>query len=285
MTPYTLFDSLLQFGTTLWWTILSDPLDAISSSALGILQGLTEFLPVSSSAHLALATTFFGLHEPSISFPILLHIGTLVTTIIVFRKDFSTLALATARSIRSPHTLYDTEEGEILVAIAIVTLVTCVVGFGLHNLATTVLNNLHLLGGCFAVSAIVLLSTRNIRPTRSTIDRSQSIWIGLAQGVAVLPGISRSGMTIATAMLLGVRGQEAFRFSFLASLPVIVAAVLYEWSSEGGFDNIHSAWVGGVTALVTGYVALLFLKRVMVMGYIWMFALYLIPMALLLITQ
>jgi len=104
--------------------------------------------------------------------------------------------------------------------------------------------------------------------------------------VAVLPGISRSGVTIVVAMLLGVQGSAAFRFSFLVSLPAIVGAALLEASGAEGLGSLGpEAWIGGLTALVTGYVALVILRQVVLVGRMWTFAIYLVPLGLFLVTR
>ena len=109
---------------------------------------------------------------------------------------------------------------------------------------------------------------------------------GFAQGVAVLPGVSRSGVTIATAMLLGIQADASFRFSFLASLPAIVGAAVFEAAGAEGLGSLSiSAWVGGVTAMVTGYLALVILRQIILVGRMWTFALYLIPLGLLLVIR
>ena len=102
----------------------------------------------------------------------------------------------------------------------------------------------------------------------------------------MLPGISRSGVTIAVAMLLGVSGNVSFRFSFLVSLPAIIGAALYEASGAEGLGSLDpAAWVGGLTAMVTGYIALVILRQIILVGRMWTFALYLIPLGLFLVTR
>ncbi|MFA9471981.1 MAG: undecaprenyl-diphosphate phosphatase, partial [Deltaproteobacteria bacterium] len=124
------------------------------------------------------------------------------------------------------------------------------------------------------------------RGTQDEVSWWQAAGIGVAQGVAVLPGISRSGVTIAVAMLLGVQGSPAFRFSFLVSLPAITGAALYEASGAEGLGSLGpEAWVGGLTALVTGYVALVMLRQIILVGRMWTFAIYLVPLGLFLVTR
>ena len=265
---------------------LSGSIDALSAAVLGVVQGLTEFLPVSSSGHVAIGAAFFGLREDSLALTIVLHLGTLIATLILFRSDVADLLSTAVRSIREPRTLRDTPDGQTVLGIAVATLITGAVGFGLRNLAEAVSTNLQLVAWGFLVSAAALLLTRGAKGSTETLSVSQAALVGLAQGIAVLPGISRSGMTIAIALLLGIRGPEAFRFSFLASLPAITGAALYEAVSSSGFGTLGlSVWIGGLTALVTGYGALILLRHIVLVGRMWMFALYLVPLALFLMFR
>ena len=113
---------------------------------------------------------------------------------------------------------------------------------------------------------------------------AEALVLGLL--LAVLPGVSRSGVTIAIAMLLGVRGNASFRFSFLVSLPAIVGAALYESMGAEGFGSLGAAaWVGGATAMMTGYLALVILRHIILVGRMWTFALYLVPLGLFLVSR
>jgi undecaprenyl-diphosphatase len=265
---------------------LSDGIDAWTAAVLGALQGLTEFLPVSSSGHVAIGAHFFGIQEGSLGLVILLHLGTLAATVLLFREDIRTLAAELVSSIRQPARLGTTPEGRLLVAIAIATLATGGVGLLLRHTAEAFTQNLALVGYGFLVSAACLLASAFGRGNSTEVSWPQALAVGLVQGVAVLPGISRSGVTIAVAMLLGVQPNVSFRFSFLASLPAIVAAATYEATASDGFGTLDgSAWVGGITALVTGYLALVILRHIILVGRMWTFALYLIPLGLFLISR
>ncbi|MBW2214859.1 MAG: undecaprenyl-diphosphate phosphatase, partial [Deltaproteobacteria bacterium] len=138
----------------------------------------------------------------------------------------------------------------------------------------------------FLISAAFLVASGVARGASGEVSWLQAAGIGFAQGVAVLPGISRSGVTIAVAMLLGVQPSSAFRFSFLVSLPAIAGAALYEATGAEGLGSLGpEAWAGGLTALVTGYVALVILREIILVGRMWTFAIYLVPLGLFLITR
>jgi undecaprenyl-diphosphatase len=146
--------------------------------------------------------------------------------------------------------------------------------------------DLRLVGFGFLVSAAFLIASGVTRGMNAEVSWWQAIGVGLAQGVAVLPGISRSGVTIAVAMILGVQGNAAFRFSFLVSLPAIVGAAVYEATGAEGLGSLGpAAWIGGATALVTGYVALVILRHIILVGRMWTFALYLVPLGVFLIAR
>ena len=265
---------------------LSDGIDALTAAALGALQGLTEFLPVSSSGHVAIGAHYFDIRESSLALVILLHLGTLLATVLLFRRDIAALIREAGAAVREPERFVTTSEGRTLVGILLATLVTATIGLFLRDTAEAFATDLRLVGYGFLISAAFLLASGIARGSSDEVSWPQAIGIGLAQGVAVLPGISRSGVTIAVAMLLGVQSNAAFRFSFLVSLPAIVGAAAFEASGAVGLGSLGpGAWVGGATALVTGYVSLVILRQIILVGRMWTFAIYLVPLGVFLITR
>ena len=265
---------------------MSEGIDALAAAALGALQGVTEFLPVSSSGHVAIAAQFFGIRENSLALVILLHLGTFLATLILFRRDVAALATEGVAALRDPTRFRSTAEGRTLVGIVIATVLTAILGFMLRNVAEAFAEDLRLVGFGFLVSAAFLVASGITRGANSEVSWWQAIGVGIVQGVSVLPGISRSGVTIAAAMILGVQGNAAFRFSFLVSLPAIAGAAVYEATGAEGLGSLGAeAWVGGATALVTGYVALVILRHIILVGRMWAFAIYLVPLGLFLVTR
>jgi len=265
---------------------LSDGIDALTAATLGALQGITEFLPVSSSGHIAIAAQFFQIRENSLALVILLHLGTLLATVLLFRTDLAALTSEAFATMRDPTRLRATPNGRTLAAIAIATLITAALGLLLHNLAETFAENLHLVGYGLLVSAAFLMASGVARDTSTEVSPWQAIAVGIIQGVAVLPGVSRSGVTIAVAMLVGVEGNAAFRFSFLLSLPAIAGAALLEASGAEGLGSLGpQAWLGGAVAFVTGCLSLVMLRYVVLVGRMWMFAIYLLPLGVFLISH
>ena len=265
---------------------MSEKIDALTAAALGALQGLTEFLPVSSSGHVAIGAHYFDIGGSPLALVVLLHLGTLLATVIFLREDIWSLLVEARATLRDPRRLTATPEGRTLVGIMIATVITASLGLALGNAAVTFSHDLRLVGAGFLVSAACLLASGVARARDTEVSWLQAIAVGIAQGVAVLPGISRSGATIATAMILGIEGNAAFRFSFLISLPAIVGAAAYEAGGAEGLGSLGlSAWVGGMTALVTGYLALVILRHIVLVGRMWTFAIYLIPLGLFLVTR
>ncbi len=265
---------------------MSEGIDAITAAALGALQGLTEFLPVSSSGHVAVGAAFFGMRENPLALTVFLHLGTLLATILFLRRDLEPLLTELTRSLRHPSRLRSTPAGRTLTAIVIATVITAVLGVLLRHTAEEFTEDLRLVGLGFLISAAFVLASGVVTGKGDEVAWWMAIVVGVAQGLTVLPGVSRSGVTIAAAMLLGTRGPEAFRFSFLISIPAIIGAASLEAATSGDFGSLGGpAWIGGATALVTGYVALVILRRVIFVGRMWMFAFYLLPLGLYLVTR
>lgn len=246
---------------------------------LGIIQGLTEFLPVSSSGHLAAFSRFLGDTEESLALIVFLHLGTLFATAIVLRAEVGALFERLAEGLRSPRSLPQTEQGRELLGIALATAITAIIALVFRSEAEALTSNFIGLGLAFLFTAGLLLTTRRSGGSIHTPSLPIAALIGLAQGVAILPGISRSGTTIAVAMLLGMRPESAFRFSFLLSIPIIVLAVGHEAVFGDAYDEgfLLGAFIGGLTAFVSGLIALVWLRGLVQRGRFWLFSLYLVP--------
>ncbi len=237
---------------------------------LGLLQGLCEFLPISSSGHLVLFSKIFK-QEDSLFVSIILHSATLLALIIVMRKEIWQL-------IRHP---FSKEAMNIVIA----TICTCVVALILMPIISTSFEGA-LLPFCFLLSAILLLVSEKFSKGNKNIDFKQAIIIGLAQGVAVLPGLSRSGTTLSTALLSGCKRDEAGKFSFLISLPIIVASLLMEIVKvvvykESISVNPIGLGLGFLVAFIVGLVTIKFMLRLTAKLKFKVFAVELILMAIL----
>ncbi len=252
---------------------------------LGALQGLTEFLPVSSSGHLVLLQHAFGLHEPELLFDILVHVATLIAVFAFDRRDVWELVQACpglsvilypTRS-NPKHHLATTRRLAMLLLIA--NIPTALIGLtfatGLEQLFATP----WAVGGALLITGCLLWSLKYVTESRHDIHDihvGHALLLGVIQGLAIIPGISRSGSTIAVALWCGLGREAAARFSFLMAIPAILGAMLLKSRALGALsgDQMNLVLGGMFTALVVGYIALRFLLRLLMRGNFWRFAIY-----------
>lgn len=229
---------------------------------LGTLQGFTEFLPVSSSGHLILAEHFMGLSEVSLVFDVTLHMGTLVAVLVYFRADWLEmfLSLFSRREDRD-------ENGRLLLYILAGTIPGAVAGYLLEDFVSTVLRSPWVVVCTLSGVALLLaLAERIARHVRGIKDMKlkDGFVIGLCQALAVIPGTSRSGITMTGAMFLGFTRWDAARFSFLLSAPIIAGAGLFEakkvYEAGGAMPGMEYLW-GFAAATLSGYGVIAFLMR------------------------
>ena len=248
-------------------------LEFLQAILLGVVQGLTEFLPVSSSGHLLLGQYFLGLDQDRFGLPfdVALYLGTLVAVVIYFWRDLLRMAGAFVRSL-SPggRDLADPDQ-RLAYLILASTIPAALIGFFLEGFFEeavrspwVVVFNLVLVGVLFIVGEAVGSKTRRADKLRFV----EAVEIGLAQAAALVPGVSRSGATITLGLFLGLRREEAARFSFLMSVPIIAGAgtlQLAEVAAEG-MDRLQAAMfvAGFVSSTVVGYLAIRFFLRFVV---------------------
>jgi undecaprenyl-diphosphatase len=264
--------------------------DLVTSIVLGVVQGITEFLPISSDGHVALFAILFGETAMPLSMVVLLHVGTLVATGLVFRGEVRELAVSLGRGVRAPRQYLATTEGRTNAAIVVASIPTAVVGLALRDRVEAWSHVPWIVGACLLGTAVLVASTR-LTADRAThadtgIPMRHALLVGIAQGLAVLPGLSRSGSTIACAMALGVAAPAAFRLSFLMSLPAVLGAVLLELRDPADIlgDLGPAALAGAAVSFGVGLASLLALRRVIDRGRFWAFAIYLVPLGTALIV-
>lgn len=248
----------------------------VIAALLGAIQGLTEFLPVSSSGHVTLGALLFELKDLSIGAVLIVHVGTLLATLLVLRKDIVAPVLSLIENRRSPLAAPASREA---VGIVLGTIPTGVIGLLLRDGVEDLGDNPHAIAVAFLITAMLLVTTRLTVKRREDIPLWAYVVIGVVQGLAVFPGISRSGSTIAAAMFLGIGPAAAFRISFLLSIPAIAGAALLE-ASHGGLTVDMPALISGAVAFLTGWGSLLLLRSLVTHGRLWWFALYLVPVAI-----
>ena len=224
---------------------------------LGLIQGLSEFLPISSSAHLALTPWALGWEQPGLSFDVALHLGTLIALVWFFWQEWMTLARALFSIIRKRR--IETESERRLTWVVIATIPGGIAGFLLQDYAKTVFRTPALTGVMLIVMGIILWAVdRAARQDRSleTMTWKHAVFVGVMQMFAIIPGVSRSGSTITAGRALGYSREASAVFSFLLSLPIIVAAVVFE-GRHAIEDGISAPLVAGVIAsAVSGWLAI-----------------------------
>jgi len=264
------------------------PIEAFIS---GCLQGITEFLPISSSGHLVILHSLFGINRPRVDFDILLHIATIFSVIIFFRRDILKIF---------------TNQRDMILAILIGSIPTALIGLSLKGEFEMLFAKPRIVGFMFFITAAILIlaalkekfiiriqeNTSSVKTgmktdnlLRERLENKNSnrtpsfikaFLIGISQGVAIVPGISRSGATISSGILLGIESKEAVRFSFLLSIPAILGASFLKVRGLAGLGNIHiiDASVGFLSAFIFGIISLRILVRMVLKGKLHLFALY-----------
>lgn len=261
----------------------------IQAIVLGVVQGLTEFLPVSSSGHLVLAQAIFGesfeFRDMAVAFDLALHLGTLVPVLYFYRADLRRiLTSALSRPQLDVMGWIRGDEARWLAFMVVLgTIPTALIGLFLKDGFEALFHSPRAVSVALFVTGLLLWSTRWSERAEGT--RSLGVWIalaiGLAQGLAITPGISRSGSTIAVALLLGLERDQAARFSFLLSIPAITgAAVLVAKDGVGVPDGAWGALAAGcLSSMAVGYAALVLLVALVRRGGLHRFAWYLWPVA------
>ena len=238
-------------------------MELFQAAILGIIQGLTEFLPVSSSAHLALTPWLFGWREMGLSFDVALHIGTLAALLWYFRDRWISLAKAAVRLVQNPRDV--DAESKLLLLLIVATVPGGLAGKALESYAETKFRSPALIGTMLALMGVALwLIDRRAPATRGVegLRWRDALIIGLAQVFALLPGVSRSGSTITAARALSLDRRAAATFSFLMSMPITFAAVVFKLPDA--LESPGAGWplvVGVVAAAISGWVAIAVLLR------------------------
>ena len=233
---------------------------------LAIVQGFTEFFPVSSSGHLLLLQKILGFTTMPLVYDIFFHIGTLLAVVAFFFKDLRELALR----------FYEKENFRLLLLLAAATLPTAVIGFLFKDFFESLFTRTSYLGMAFLFTAAVLLASKYLRLKKKLPDFAAAFLIGVAQGIAIVPGVSRSGMTIAVALALGMGFAFSFRFSFFLSIPAILGAVVLEADKiPWGGSHWPQLALAVLVAALAGFFALVLLQKLVVRDHFHRFAYYL----------
>jgi undecaprenyl-diphosphatase len=239
-------------------------MDAFQAIVLGIVQGLTEFLPISSSGHLRIVPAFFGWEDPGAAFTAVVQIGTMAAVLLYFRRDLWGIASAWGRSLRNP-AMRRTLEARLGWYIILGTIPISVLGIAFKDPIETGFRSLTLIGATLIVFGLVMLAAEKVsRRNREldTLTRRDGLLIGCAQALALVPGVSRSGATISAGLFLNFNRTAAARYSFLLSVPAVVLSGLFELRHAGeGNLPIGATALATLLAFVTGYASIAFLLR------------------------
>lgn len=241
---------------------------------LGIIQGMTEFFPVSSSGHLVLFQNMFGLKEPQIFADVMLHVGTLISLFVFLRREIRDLLKGTLLFVRNPKRYHNDPRVKLIFALGLASIPTALIGYLFSNFFESLFASLRTVGLALIFTGCYLFLTKFATEKRKNF-LIHPLLIGILQGAAIVPGFSRSGLTIGGALFLGWKREDAARFSFLLSIPAIFGAALFQF---GKIDTGSQPWAiiitGVVVSAIFGYLALVLLVSVINRGKFYTFSFY-----------
>ena len=249
-------------------------MDYLDSFILGVIQGFTEFLPVSSSGHLELGKSLLGdnsLPKESMIFTVVLHFATALSTIVVFRKDIIEIIKELLKFELNSNTQF---VFKIIISMIPASLIGVFFETELESLFS---NNIVLVGAMLMVTGLLLILADRAHNTSKNVSVKTAFTVGVAQAIAILPGISRSGATISTAVLLGIDKTKAARFSFLMVIPLIFGKIFKDiFSGELNYEStqITSLAIGFIAAFVSGLLACTWMIRLVKNSQLKYFAYY-----------
>jgi len=266
----------------------------VESVVLGLVQGLTEFLPISSTAHLRLVPAILGWDDPGAAYSALIQLGTLAAIVLAMRQDVVALMQGFLRGIVSGRP-WGAPESRAAIMIALGTIPIVVVGLAARDFIRSGARDLAVIvwahvGGTVLMALAELACLRRARQHDSgrdgieTVRLPDALTMGFAQVLALIPGASRSGTTISAGMITGLDRRTAARFSFLLSLPAVGAAGLLEaWKARNEIlatgDDITAAIVGTVVAGIAGYLSIRWLLKLLTSHTLWPFVIYRLALA------
>lgn len=260
-------------------------MNLLEAIILGLVQGLTEFLPVSSSGHLVLFGSLLGINEPTIAFEVLLHLGTLIAIFVVFWSDIVGLWRGFIKLVSQPRKIKqlirDDSECRIIYLLVLATIPTVIVGLLFKDWITQLFYSPVFTGFMLLITgSILFISDRISREKKSmgAMTDQDGLAIGLGQALAILPGISRSGTTIACALLRGVKREQAARFSFLLSIPAVLGSQVLALEELFVAQSVTTPFsilaIGTAVAAISGYFAIKLLLEFVRKGKLVVFSYY-----------
>ena len=259
-------------------------MDIISAMIVGLVQGLTEFLPVSSSAHLIFIQHLLGLSDASVGFDVLLHVGTLVAVFVYFFKDIVLmiyaffLSLGDLFKVKFLEGIKEEPYKKLAWLVIIATIPVGVVGLLFNDAVTAMFTGITIPAFFLLITGVLLYVSQRMNNggiDQSNIGLKEAIIMGCGQAIAIMPGLSRSGTTIAAGLFSDLDKEFAARFSFLLSIPAILGAALVQIKDIGAVDANIGAYIAGfIVAAISGYFAIKFLLKLIQEKSLDVFAYY-----------
>jgi len=251
-------------------------MELIKIIILGIIQGLTEFLPISSSGHLVIFQKLFGIEKGQLTLDVFLHFGTVIPVLIIFRNDIRDIILL--------------KKKRLIFLLFLGLIPTGLIGYFFQDFFSKLFSSVLVVGYMLLITALLLyLAERSGKNTRSLNEMKgfQAIIVGIAQGLAVIPGISRSGSTIVASLLQGIDRESAARYSFLLALPTIIGAGLLQLKDIVPAGLTDFSWTsilaGILSAALAGYLGIKCLLHILTKGSLLVFSYYCLTLGLLVI--
>ena len=248
-------------------------MQTIQAAIMGAAQGISEFLPISSSAHIVFTSTIYkiltganfqNVGSEEIFFDILIHLSSLLAVIIFFFKDLKELLFGFFRAVKTKD--YTTAEFQTCTYVITATFITCIIAFFIKDIAHKLTENPLYVSFLLLITGAILFSCEKFKKPEKKMDIKTSIFIGLAQGLAIFPGLSRSGLTIATGMFNGLDRVKAAKFSFILSIPIIILASMIYPLLELNISEVHTfnfkaMAVGCALSFITGFLCIKFFMK------------------------
>ena len=263
-------------------------MSAIEAIVLGLVQGLTEFLPISSSGHLRIVPAFFGWDDPGAAFTAVIQLGTMAAVVVYFRRDLARIALAWAHELSTPYRARS-HEANLGWFIILGTIPISVFGLIFSDQIESGARDLYLIGSALILFSFVMLLADRLGSRRrelTELNMRDGLFIGFAQALALIPGVSRSGATISAGLFRNLDGAAAARYSFLLSVPAVVLSGLFEMREIGHGDgaSVGATIIAAVAAFISGYAAIAWLLRYLATHTLGVFIAYRIPLGVLVLT-
>ena len=260
----------------------ANSMETLQAIVLGIVQGLTEFLPISSTAHLRAVPALLGWADPGVDFTAVIQLGSVLALFTYFRKDIVELSVASFNAIKKGDLA--SKDSRIAGAIVVGTIPVCVIGLALKGILEEnngPLRSLYVIGTASIVMGLLLLLAEKVAKHTRSIDSigvKDGLIIGLGQALALIPGCSRSGSTLTVAMLSNLKREDAARFSFLLGIPATTLSGLLElkhFAERGTTDsNIAALVVGTIVSAAVSYAAIAWLLKYLSNHSTWIFVVY-----------